>query len=282
MHIAQTNHPIKIIHRYAVRGSQVREFAGLIARQSPSSLATLNGKLPRRAELLPTAALVLERVLEIMRPDDVVFSAYGLREGLHFARLPQALRAADPLLEGCRQIAERMARFPRLGDEVADWIQPLFADETTAETHLHVAACLLGDLAWRVHPDHRAEHAASEVLRLPDLALDHGERAFVALAMVGRYTSKEAPGLARKIERLLRSDQVKRARGLGFAIRLAHTLSGAVPGLLRRYRLAREGGTLVLAAREPRSRLIGEIVERRFEALADQLDLKPMIVRAET
>jgi len=280
LHMAQTNDPFRMIHRYAVRGSQAREFASLVARQSPGSLAALDGTSRRRAELLPAAALVLERVLEIMRPEEVVFSAYGLREGIHFARLPRTLRAADPLLAGCRAIAERVARVPKFGEEVADWIAPLFADETPAQAQLRVAACLLGDLAWRVHPDYRAEHALTEVLRLPDLALDHGDRAFLALAVAGRYTSKEAPGFARKVEGLLPTDQAKRARALGFAVRLAHTLSGAIPRLLRHYRLTSEGGTLVLAAEDAQSRLIGEIVQRRFEALADQLGLKPVIVPA--
>ena len=56
----------------------------------------------RRAESLPYGAVVLERLLMAGDIKDVVISAYGLREGLFYARLPQDERVKDPLLEFAR------------------------------------------------------------------------------------------------------------------------------------------------------------------------------------
>ena len=53
----------------------------------------------RRAEALPYGAVVLERLMLATDLKDVVISAYGLREGLLYARLSPEERAKDPLIE---------------------------------------------------------------------------------------------------------------------------------------------------------------------------------------
>ena len=55
--------------------------------------------VPSRAESLPYGAVVLERLLLAGDIKDVVISAYGLREGLLYARLPEEERGKDPLVE---------------------------------------------------------------------------------------------------------------------------------------------------------------------------------------
>ncbi len=66
---------------------------------------------------------------------------------------------------------------------------------------------------------------------------------------------------------LLDEDARAAARVTGLALRLGYTLSGGVPGLLARSRLAIEGGTLVLALSAEASRRFGESVQRRLDAL---------------
>ena len=51
---------------------------------------------------MPYAALVLEYVLRIGRPRQVVFSATGVREGLLYSLLKQKDKEQDALIEAAR------------------------------------------------------------------------------------------------------------------------------------------------------------------------------------
>jgi exopolyphosphatase/guanosine-5'-triphosphate,3'-diphosphate pyrophosphatase len=66
-------------------------------------------------------------------------------------------------------------------------------------------------------------------------------------------------------------ETVADARRTGLALRLAYTISGGVPGLLRRASLTLERGTLVLRVPGSGPLQDGEAVERRLGALARAL-----------
>lgn len=276
-HMAQVGYPLGVIHHYRLRRGALARMAGLLARQSRGSLAGIGGVPGRRLDLLPLAALVMERVLAAAAPREVVFSALGLREGLAFARLEERLRGEDPLLCAARGMAARSARFPGCGAELFGWTRALFPDEAPPARRLRHAACLLGDIGWRTHPDYRAAHAGAEVLHASALGASHEERVFLSLAVFGRYTSRETTGELRAVERLLDEEAVRRARVTGLAIRLGATLSGGVPGVLCRFALrpAPRAGALRLECSAGDRNLLGEVVLRRFETLARLMGLAP-------
>ena len=60
-----------------------------------------------RRPLLAYAALVLEHVVRIARPRDIVISALGVREGLLYSELPARERAKDGLI--CRRAGTQHA-----------------------------------------------------------------------------------------------------------------------------------------------------------------------------
>ena len=72
---------------------------------------------------------------------------------------------------------------------------------------------------------------------------------------------------------------LKRARIVGAAARLGETISGGVPGLIQRFALQPNKKRKVLRLRFPRGdeRLVGEIVVKRFETLAQVMNLDPKI-----
>src|SRR5262249_58162926 len=127
------------------------------ARLSRRSLSSIAGLSKRRLETLPFAALTLERVLRLAKPERVVFSAFGLREGHLFATLPAGERAKDPLISACAEFAEAEARFGDFGRLLQDWIEPLFAGDDAEARRLRLAACTLSDIGWPRPPDHPPE-----------------------------------------------------------------------------------------------------------------------------
>ena len=279
IHMAQTGYPLRLIHRYRLRHGEMLSLTDLVARQSPESLRRLPGVPTRRLGVLPQASLLLNRLLQRIQPKSVEFCAYGLREGLLYADLPAEVRAQDSLLATCRDIGAQTSRFPGLAPALLRWSADLAENESAQEALLREGACLLSDIAWRAHPDHRADDAFRQIFTHPGLLVEHRDRAFLALAVYHRYTGKESPDMLERMHGLIREDDVQRARILGLALRLGETISGGDPTTLDRFSLIRreEDRRLCLLHAAADRALVGEVVVKRLSGLASAMTLGPAI-----
>ena len=271
LHIAQNDHPVSIVHNYRVSGAAAEQLAALIAGMSRESLDGIAFVPRRRLESLPTTAMTLLRVLRLVRPGDVVFSAFGVREGLLFDRLSPAERGEDPLLAACQQLRRRDGRGFDDGAALWSWLRPLFADAPADRARLHRAACELRDIAWRTHPDYRAEEALTQVIRAPFVGIDHPGRVFLGLAMCARYGGETAAGASARLRHLVDERAIADAHALGTALRLASVVAADGNHLAEVGRLDASGDRLTLALSEKGRVLYNDLVARRFEALARAL-----------
>jgi exopolyphosphatase/guanosine-5'-triphosphate,3'-diphosphate pyrophosphatase len=204
----------------------------------------------------------------------LVFSAYGLREGWVFDRLPCEEQVLDPLEAAAREWGLQDGRFGEIGDAVADWIAPLFAQESAPARRLRLATCLLADIGWRYHPDYRAEQTMLRILRAQELCVEHHERAFIASALHARYGGKRGRPRTDTVDALLRPKKAKRAIALGCALRLAYALSVGSLDMLACTRLALDGDTLTLRIPAQASVPPGKTIEKRLGAVARALGLR--------
>ncbi|MCW5699865.1 MAG: Ppx/GppA family phosphatase [Rhodospirillales bacterium] len=270
--IEQTHHPLHVLDNFTIGFFDALRLTNLIGGLGQETLEQLSGITSRRVETLPYAAIALSAIIEAARPAKVVFSGFGMREGQMLELLPPDLRHQDPLISACETHAERTGRFAMHGQEILDWMSPLFADETEAQRRLRLAACLLSDIGWSEHPDYRALHAFERVLRIPYAGLTHDGRGLLAVAVFVRYKGNSDDPLVTSIHDFLDDDGFTRARTIGLALRLAHTLSGGAPGFLSLSPLEVGKERLTLAVPDPV--FLSEAVERRFNALARHLGLK--------
>jgi exopolyphosphatase/guanosine-5'-triphosphate,3'-diphosphate pyrophosphatase len=201
-----------------------------------------------------------------MQPKEVVFSGHGLREGWMYEVLPEDLRQRDPLLDACLSFAEDGERFHQHGEEVARWCAPIFSKLPDNIERLRLAACIIGDIGWNEHPDYRAIQSYNRILRHPYLDLNHHDRVFLAYTIGSRYTGNFKGDEAS--DRILDDDARLTGRLFGHVIRLGHTLSGGVEGILQQTRLVLEDEKLVLEFEKQVSTLYGEVVEQRLAKLA--------------
>jgi exopolyphosphatase/guanosine-5'-triphosphate,3'-diphosphate pyrophosphatase len=274
--IDQTHHPLHVIDHFAINFFEALRLADLVSSLGPRTMEGLpQVDLPRLASL-PYAAAALAALLQVARPKDVLFSAYGMREGQMLELVPPALRHQDPLISACESRVERSGRFALHGQEILDWMTPLFPHETENERRLRYAACLLSDIGWNEHPDYRALHAFHRVLRVPYPGLSHCDRAELALAVLIRYGGNEEDRMLQRVRTLLDERRLARARITGLALRLAHTLSGGAAGLLLPTRLKLDKETLVLRVTSDGT-FSSEAIERRFARLARAMGLRGSI-----
>ncbi|MBL8807372.1 MAG: Ppx/GppA family phosphatase [Rhodospirillales bacterium] len=275
LHMAQSNYGLEVIHHYAIRRERAIEFLDLVATQSRASLEGFSGVSRKRLETLPLAALVLERTLRRIKPERVVFSAYGLREGCLYDSLPKRLKRVDPLLSGARAMLVGNRRYKVDPDTLADWIAPIFRDKSRAR--LRLVTCYLADIAWGEHPDHRGDIAYRRALYMPLAGIDHPGRAYVALALYARYEGQPDPASTREAWHLLDEDALREAYQLGLALRVAYRLTGGAAAVFAKCRLRLGAKEIVLEVPGRMAGMIGEVVGRRLDALAQALDRKPGI-----
>ena len=237
VHIAMNERPISVVHGYELAADEARELAKKIAKMSPDEVASLPDAPSRRIETLPAAALVMFRVLKILKPERVVFSACGLREGWLYAKLDRDEQYLDPLLEGAKSIGIPTARVPAFSAALARWTDGLFPGESQSDRRLRLTVCALTDMAWRDHAKVRAQESFLRLLQFPFIGLTHPERAFIAVAVMTRYGGKVDDSVRAIVNNLLSDSQIRRAEILGHSLLLGHRFSASVPEILEQGRL---------------------------------------------
>ena len=283
LHMEQARYPLRVMHGYALPAREVIEFCeGLRKAKRHPAIEEVSRA---RREVLPYGALVLERIVRHIRPREVVFSVFGIREGVVYKLLSEAERRKDPLLAFATDYARLRSRSLAHAQELCEWTDRLFEGagpkETPEERRLRHAACLLSDIGWRAHPDYRGEQSLNVIAHAALGGIDHSGRAFLAHAVYFRHVGLDddegEEQLSVRLKALISKRQVKRARVIGAAIRSAHMLSIGRPGIIDETKLAYEGDRLVLTVPRAYMALDGERLRRRFGTLAGLLDAKPEV-----
>jgi exopolyphosphatase/guanosine-5'-triphosphate,3'-diphosphate pyrophosphatase len=262
------NYPLHVLQEYEIPRNRALRLCKVLSGLSRKSVEKMKVVSRRRAESLPYGAIVLERLLQACDLKSVTISAYGLREGLLYARLSPEERALDPLIEFAEAMNLRQARSPAHAGEMFEWMTPLFSDEIADMRRVRRAVCLFSDIAWRRHPDDRALGVFNEVLTAPFAGANHRIRALIATSVFHRHTGDE--DFPREIAQaeLLNSDDEAASLRMGLACRLAFALSGSSAGTLPRYTLRLTPAKVVLDVSRRDEAIAGEPVQKRLGALA--------------
>jgi exopolyphosphatase/guanosine-5'-triphosphate,3'-diphosphate pyrophosphatase len=279
LHMEHTHYPLHIIHQYTIGRREAEAFLDIIGRQSRKSLERVTTIARKRLELVPSAALILRKLIAMAAPQCVIFSAFGLREGYAYGLILAREREPDPLIATCAAIARRQSRFHLNGDRLQEWTAPLFPNQSERTGRVHRAACWLSDIAWSEHPDYRAEEAFTRSLRMPFAGISHADRVFVATVLHTRYGGAADDAIKEPTRQLFDERAAGEVRILGLALRLAYTLCGGTIDLLSEAWLGREAGSLVLEIPSVGSLFLGETVQRRLDALARSLGATPVVRR---
>jgi exopolyphosphatase/guanosine-5'-triphosphate,3'-diphosphate pyrophosphatase len=285
IHIIQSGYPLKVMHGYSIPAADALDFAQRLRRLAAANmLADIEAVSDARRPLLTYAALVLEYVIRVARPKTIVFSTFGVREGLLYEMLPQSEKAKDGLICAAQTLNGLLSRSAKHAEELIAWTDRLARvvrlRETEEDRRLRHAACLLSDVGWRVHPDHRGEETLSLITNGNFGSVDHQGRAFVALSVYYRYAGlseeNEPPPSTRD---LIPVAMDERARMLGAAFRVAHLVSAARPGVLPATHFRSEGRKLMLVFEHQMVDLVADRVGSRFKQLARLVGRTGSIVR---
>lgn len=287
LHMAQVDYPLRVMQGYSLKPAAALSLAAKL--QKPDELAKLRGigeVSKARREVLPFGAVVLERLLKVLQPSEIIVSVHGVREGVLFGLLPDSERRKDPLISFCQDYARLRSRSFVHAQELCAWTDVLFEPpngmpESAQERRLRHAACLISDIGWRAHPDYRGEQSLNVVAHSALAGIDHPGRLFLAMSIYYRHAGQGADAgqhLSPRLKAAVPRSLQMRARIIGAAVRAAHMLSAGMAGIVPFTPLSLEGNTLAIDIPERFADIDGERLRRRFQTLAKLLDRK-LVVR---
>ncbi|MEL6686969.1 MAG: Ppx/GppA phosphatase family protein [Pseudomonadota bacterium] len=276
IHMMRALYPLKTLQAYELDALDALLLARWAYNEGREQLLDWPGLRQRRAETLPYSGLLLERLIRRLQPKRVEVSLTGLREGLVFDHLPDAIKGRDALLDGCRDFASGSLQSELFGPPLIDFVEAIsealpITFGPKKDFRLRQAACLMAGLGKNLHPDYRAELVFEDVLYAPIAGLSHAQRVWLALTLFRSVTRKGKAPNQQAVDRLLNADQIMCAEALGETIRLAIVATGRTPDLVSSLTLSRDGDVLKLESERPD--LLTRQVEFRLQKLADKLGL---------
>lgn len=263
-------HPLTDPHAFTMTIQNADEIARRVRRAKSAELAQVRGISAMRAEKLPDAAALLVVLLKELGPEALVFSSWGLREGLHFHRLDPSERARDPLLAGVAAFVGRDI------DTTAfvDWTAPAARCAGPRMDTLRTAAAQLASVLHRVEPNLRGAQALEWALDKRWVGVDHAGRAMLAAALRASLGSTEPH---ERLSPLASDGELREAVAWGLAFRLAQRMGAGSAAALKGARLSIDGDELVMAFRADHAALASGPVTKDLNALANWLGLQPRI-----
>lgn len=270
IHIDRVKYPLQVIQNYEVPVEEIDKTLQVVSRMTHKALAKLTGISNKRLMLLPYTALILERLIALGKPKNIVFSVNGVREGIIYSKISQSERKKDPLISGCIELASRSHISSQYGKELFAWVKPILAG-FNYNSRLVEAACYLSDIARYENPSYRAEIAYRKVLDSSLTGINHCERVFIAKALYYRYRGTLTEQMLVTIEKILTFEEKHLARTLGFCLRLARSISANKEGVLGKCPISFKDGEINIKFAKQYKLLMGEAVEKRLELLKAEL-----------
>lgn len=234
---------------------------------------------PARLASLPDAAALLGVLAREIKPASLIFSSWGLREGLLFRRLSPAVRAQDPMLAGVAAFAETLDVSPAAATMVAGWTAEICAAGDNGQAspngeRLRLAATMLALAAQRIEPNLRMEQAMDWALRKRWIGIDDRERVILAMAAMANTGRTAVP---EEYLRLASAAELRAAVTWGLTTRLCRKFSGCIAQSLSGSALRLANGSLVLAVDPALRPLYTEAVEKDLRLLAAWLEVEPAV-----
>ncbi len=272
----QIEYPLTDPHGFELELDEAHEHCANLAQAKPEKLANMSGISLMRAGYLPDAGALLQVLLEEFQPEKLVFSSWGLREGLLFDRLDALRKEQDPLLSGVSDFCELREATITHATRVAAWSVAIAGGEGGGKGNerLRLAAAQLANALQRVEPNLRVNHATEWALDKRWIDCGARERAMICAALFGSLGRTAVPETFR---RLADDDELRLSIGWGLGLRLARRMSAGSRESIAMSSLRQRNGKLVLTLDPSRAALAHYPLTYDLEVLANWLELEPQI-----
>lgn len=270
----KANYPLTDPQAFTMTVTEADKAAKKLSRIDPGELTGIAGISASRAEGLPDAAAMLRPVLAALKPEGLVFSSWGLREGLIYRDLSEGAQKLDPLLAAVSHFTEPRGASQTMAAQIAAWTSDAARSSGNGSERLRLASIMLSLAQWRLEPNMRLKHSIDWALDKRWMGLTHKGRAMIAAAL---RAANGRPEPVPELERLASEAALHEAAAWGLAFRLCRRLGAGSQVSLMSSKLTREGDELRLWLEPGRAQLISEQVETELARLAGWLGCEGII-----
>lgn len=272
MHVS--DYPLTDPHAYELPTDKAVALSKELVHAKPDKLVKIGGISPMRASYLPDAACLLQVMLEEFAPEHLIFSSWGLREGLLFDQLDPLKKVKDPLATGVDAFASELDASITNAVLLAAWTVAVANGDGQRNEGLRQAAAQLAMALQRVEPNLRVNHATEWALDKRWIGCDARGRAMICAALLGSLGRTALPDSFRQ---LADDDDLREGLTWGLGFRLARRLGASSRASLTGSSLIRDDGRLVLRIDDDHRALARYPVTLDLEMLAEWLELEPAI-----
>lgn len=268
--MAARGYPLSDPHGFEIDADAALELAANLALSESEVIKGRERISAMRAEKLPDAAVLLQALLAQLAPEKVVFSSWGLREGLLYDRLPTHTRAQDPLLAGIAVFSSQRGSAPTLATRMAAWTLDAAPAREHGSERLRLAAIMLALAAMQIEPNIRLPQAINWALHKRWVGIDGKGRAMLAAAIAANGNQLNLPA---RVRALASEQALEEASRWGLALRIARRLGAQSRRSLEVSRLLVDDGVLVMRLATSHAALLGQPTEKDMKLLAGRLGL---------
>lgn len=261
----RADYPLTDPQAYRMTPAEADKIAKKLSRMDPDELSSIGGISSSRADGLPDAAAMLRPVLAALEPEALVFSAWGLREGVLYRGLSPGARQLDPLLAAVSHFTEPRGASATAAMQIAAWTSDASSGAGNGSERVRLAAIMLSLAQWRLEPNMRLNHSIDWALHKRWLGLDHKGRAMIAAAL---RAANGKPEPTADLQALASDEALHEAASWGLAFRLCRRIGAGSKLSLLSSKLTREDDVLRLWLEPGRAQLVSEQVETELARLA--------------
>ena len=269
--MAARGYPLSDPHGFEIDAAAAHDLAESLALSEGDAIKGRERISSMRAEKLPDAAVLLQALLARLAPERVVFSSWGLREGLLYGRLPAHTKSQDPLLAGVAVFASERGSAATLATRMAAWTLDAAPAREHGSERLRLAATMLALAAMQIEPNIRLPQAINWALHKRWVGIDGKGRAMLAAAIAANGNQLNLPA---RVRALASEEALDEAVRWGLALRIARRLGAQSRRSLEVSRLMIEGDALVLQLAQSHAALFGQPTEKDMKLLAGRLGLQ--------
>lgn len=268
------NYPLTDPHGFRLDAEEANALADELAASDPDELRRMPRISSMRGASMPDAAVLLQAILKKLSPTSLVFSSWGLREGLLYDRLEPHGKSQDPLLAGLTVFAAQRGAPPTLAARIAGWTAGAVPASGPGSERLRLASTMMALASMQVEPNIRLNHAVDWALHKRWISLDARGRAMIGAAVAANGNNLDLPD---DISALASEDSLNEAMCWGLATRLARRIGARSQRSLQVSRLSLADDKLLLEIRESQTDLFGVPTEKDMNLLAGKLGLDPKV-----